>query len=265
MKNLLLDIQTGADIGFSALMIVALIVFAAFCVVSVVAAVWKWVIIFRYSKLNKMQVSNGLTGAQTAQKLLEGLGITDVEVVKCNFFSAIFLGNSYSPLKKIIRLRKNIYNSTTLTAVALATQKVALAKRDHDGDKKLKARSILMGFGYFAPFAVVPLVLMGFLIDFFVLNNLGVFTIVFTCIAAAWYLSSFVVLILNIPIERQACKQALEFIKTANLLTEEEMHQAEKLYKTYITSYVLDFVTELLYIVWRILMLILRLAASSRD
>lgn len=255
MNSLLL----AADAALvSTLSVVIFVVLGLFAAVSVIATIWKYVLIHRYRKFNKQEVSTGLTGKETAVKLLDGLGIEGVEVVKCNIFSAIFLGNSYSPFKKRIRLRKNIFDKKSLTAIAIATQKVALAQRDAEGDKKLKARSVFMTMGYFSPFAVLPLFLIGLLIDVLVMNNVGLFTIIFSAVASVWYLSSFLVLILNIPIEKKACSTAVEFMEKTNLLNPEEIEDAKLLFKTYITGYVLDFINQLLYIIWRILKLILR-------
>lgn len=253
MNTMLLKADAGSLFGLGLLGIIALAVVAAFVVVSILATIWKWVLMFRYVRYNKQKVAVGMTGAQVAEKMLEGLGLTDVKVARCGFFSEVFLGNSYSPRKKLIRLRRNIYDKTSLTAVALAAQKVAIAQKHHEGDKKIALRSTLMTFGYFAPFAVLPLILVGFLLDFVIWRDLGVFSIIFTAVAFAYYISSFIVLILNIKIEKRACNTALEFMQKINLLVDDEVEDAQHLYKTYITNYWLDFISELLYIVWSIL------------
>ena len=249
MVGLMLAAETST---FWTIVIVAASFFGVFAFVSLAAEIWKLVLAARYRKYNKEEVQAGLTGSEVARKMLDALGLADVKVVQCGFFSSIFLGNSYSPFKKKIRLRKNIFNAKTLTAVAVASQKVAIAKRDSDGDKKIKARTVFMTFGYFAPFAVLPLVLIGFLIDFLLAGN-GIATIVLSVIAAVFYVSSFIVVCLNIPIEKRASKMALEFMQKVNLLTAEEQEDAKVLYRTYIISYVLDFISELLYIIWRII------------
>ena len=236
---------------FMTIVIVVAVFFGIFAFVSLATEIWKLVLVSRYTKYNKQEIKAGLTGSEVARKMLDGLGLNDVEVVQCNFFSAMFLGNSYSPFKKRIRLRKNIFNQKSLTAVAVASQKVALAQRDYEGDKKIKVRTAFMYIGYFAPFTVLPLVLVGLLIDFLLIGN-GILTIVFSALAFAYYIASFIVLCLNIPIEKRACNTSLEFIKKVNLLTEEEQNDARILYKTYIISYVLDFISALLYIIWRI-------------
>ncbi len=247
------------------IIIVALVILAFFAAFSIIASIWKVIVAARYVKYNNVQVKAELTGGETAQKMLEGLQIKNVEVVKCGFFSGLFFGNSYNPFKKKIKLRKNIYDKKSLTAVAIATQKVALAKRDFDGDKKIKVRTLLSYLGYFSPFAVLPLFLLGVLLDYVVYKNLGIITFILVAIAAVWYLASFVVLCLNIPIEKRANKDALEFFKKTNMLNEEEYELAEKLYKTYIINYVLDFISELLYIIWRILKLCSKLLQLKKK
>lgn len=264
MKLSMMLAETFDSKGFfgeiTTLLIVVFAIVGAFFALSVVAALWHLILMLKYRKYNKRQASTEMTGAEVARKMLEGLGINDVEVVKCNFISAIFLGNSYSPFKKRIRLRKNIYDKKTLTAVAMATQKVALAKRDHDGDKKLKTRSVFMTFGYFAPFAVLPLVVIGLLIDFLTASQNYIGTIVLSAIALVFYIASFIVLCLNIPIEKRANKDALEFMQKTGILTEQELADAKDLFKTYLTMHVLDFVVELLYLLWRILEFIVKVS-----
>lgn len=255
MRSLLLMTQETLKEELQVLTITAYVVLgvlAAFAVLSLFAAIWKLVVVHRYTKYNRQKVDANLTGSEAAKKLLEGLGINDVQVAQCGFFASIFLGNSYSPRKKLIRLRKNIYNKSTLTAIALAAQKVAIAERDREGDKKIRVRAFLMKLGYFAPFAVLPLFLIGVLIDFFAYQQFGIFTIVFSAIALVYYLASFIVLILNIPIEKCANKKAIEYFEKTNLLSAKEIEDAKDLYKSYITMYVLDFITELLYLIWRL-------------
>ncbi len=259
MKSLML---AGTEEMVGALYIGLIIVGALlglFCIVAAIAEIWKWVLVARYTHYNKKQASAGLSGHEVAEKLLQGLNITDVTVAKRGFFSGLFFGNSYSPFKKQIKLRKNIYDATSITAVAIATQKAALAKRDHDGDKKIKARSVFSTMGYFAPFAVLPLVLIGVVIDILASQGLGLATIILSCIAVVFYIASFVVLCLNIPIEKKANADAVEFMQKTNLVSAEELEDVKSLYKTYMTMYILDFITELLYILWRLVKLIAKI------
>lgn len=250
MRSMLL-FDIGAFVKTFAIVVLAiLVVFAAF---SIFTGIWKTVLARRYKKYNKQEVSNGLTGGQTAEKLLQGLGLNGVKVEKSGWFSGLFLGNRYSPKKKTIFLLRNIFDKVSLTASAMATEKVAIAKMDHDGDKRVRRRARLMPFTYFAPYAVLPMALIGFLIDYLAWKGLGWFTVIFTVVAIVFYALAFTVTILNMKIEKEASDKALEYIQKTGMLTEEEMVDAKILYRTYIIDYVLTFINELLFIVWRIL------------
>lgn len=264
----MLDIQLFDKETLSILTIVVYVVLgflAVLMAVSLFAEIWKLVVVVRYSKYNKQQTKAKLPANEVAKKLLEGLGINDVQVVPCGFWASIFLGNSYSPRKKIIRLRKNIYDKTSLTAIALAAQKVAIAERDREGDKKIRVRAFFAKLGYFAPFVVLPLFLLGMIIDFLSIKGFGTFTIVLGVIAAVWYLASFIVVILNMPIEKRANKKAVEYFEKTNLLDADEISDAKDLYKTYMTMYILDFISELLYIIWRIAQLFVKIAGRNSS
>lgn len=254
MRNLLLVNETATEDlkTLSLLAIVVLAVIGVFAIVSLFAEIWKWVVTIKYRQYNKKTITADLTGSQAAEKLLEALGITDVKVEKVGLIKGFFVGNSYKPSTKTIRLKKNIYDKKSLTSVAIAAQKVAVAERHHEGDKKIAVRQVFASFTYFAPFAVLPLVLVGVILDFIVSQQIGILTVVFSILALLFYFSSFIVVCLNIPIEKRANKKAVEYFEKTNLLNPVEIEDAKDLYKTYITMYVLDFISELLYIIWEI-------------
>lgn len=245
--------------------IVAFALIAVFAGVSLFASIWKLVLASRYNRYNKQKVAVNMTGSQVATKMLEGLGLADVKVEKIGWFRGMIFGNSYSPRKKTIRLRKNIFDKASLTSVALAAQKVAIAQRHHEGDKKVAVRSTLMGICYFAPYAVLPLVVVGLLLDFIIYQGIGWLSLAFTILAFSFYLLSFVVVILNLKIEKRACNTAMEYMQKINLLTEDELGDAKILYKTYITDYWLQFWSELLYIIWEAVKLVSRIFKFSRS
>ena len=265
MNTLLLASAVDTLQGLTIIGIVALTIVAVFAGVSLFASIWKLVLASRYRRYNKQNVAVNMTGAQVATKMLEGLGLTDVKVEQIGWLRGIIFGNSYSPRKKTIRLRKNIFDKASLTSVALAAQKVAIAQRHHEGDKKIAVRATMMGIGYFAPYAVLPLVLVGLVLDYVVLHGVGWFSLAFTILAFAYYIFSFVIVILNLKIEKRACNTALEYMQKINLLTGDELDDAKILYKTYITDYWLQFWSELLYIIWEAVKLVWRIATFANK
>ena len=64
-----------------------------------------------------------------------------------------------------------IRHETSLTSIGLGAQKAALAILDKEGDPDMKKRIRLVPLVTFGPFAFIPLVLVGFALDYFVFNG----------------------------------------------------------------------------------------------
>ena len=146
-------------------------------------------------------------------------------------------------------------NKPSLTAVAMAAQKVALAEQHRDGDTKMIVRSRLQGLGVFAPILFVPLVLIGFLVDIFVLTLL--FSLVTAGIGLLFILFGFIVTLLNIPVEKKAMERAQVILE--NELTGEEMVTVKKIFRSYLVEYVLQFIIAILRIIQLILKILIRI------
>ena len=213
-----------------------------------------------YWKGNHMENSLGLTGGEIARKLLDENGMPDVRVKKCTFLRTLLFGNHYSISKKTIYLRIFTINKRTITSAAMAIQKVALAEQHRDGDKKMIIRSRLQGLALFAPSLFVPLVIVGFLLDLFVLKNI-ILTIVALALGVVFLIFGFIVTLLNIPVERNAVKRAEEMIGEKSLLTAEESEIIKKIYRSYIVQYILQFIVAVL----RIIQLILKFFAKAKK
>ena len=165
MLNLLAANIDGLEIAYIAVGVLLGIAIIAAFIAQIVIAIGYW-------RGNRTNNSLGLSGGEYACKLLDQNGMPDVQVKKCGIIRTILFGNHYSITKRTVYLRMRTINKPSLTAVAMAAQKVALAEQHRDGDTKMIVRSRLQGLGVFAPILFVPLVLIGFLVDLFVLNSL---------------------------------------------------------------------------------------------
>ena len=103
-----------------------------------------------------------------------------------------------------------------------------------------------------------PLVLIGFLVDIFVLETL-LFSLVTAGIGLLFILFGFIVTLLNIPVEKKAMERAQVILE--NELTGEEMVTVKKIFRSYLVEYVLQFVIAIL----RIIQLILKILISIRK
>ena len=251
MLNLLAANVDGLEVAYIAVGVLLGIAIIAALIAQIAVAVGYW-------RGNRTNNSLGLSGAEYARKLLDQNGMPDVQVKKCGIIRTVLFGNHYSISKKTVYLRMRTINKPSLTAVAMAAQKVALAEQHKNKNAKMIVRSRLQGLGVFAPYLFIPLVVIGFLIDVFVAQTL-LFSLIATVLGLIFILFGFIVTLLNIPVEKKAMKRALVFLK-ANL-TREEIVIVKKIYRSYMVEYALQFIIAVL----RIIQLILKILLGARK
>ena len=238
---------------------IAYIVVGILLGIAVIAAlIAQIVVIIGYWRGNRTQNLLGMTGGEFARKLLDENGMQDVKVKKCTILRTLLFGNHYSIARKTVFLRILTINKASVTSVALAAQKVALAEQHRDGNKKMIVRGRLQGLGVFAPALFIPLVIVGILLDLFVFESLFM-TLIVLVLGVLFISFSSVVILLNIPVEKSAMKRAEEML--APYLTAEEAATVKKVYRSYMVEYVMQFLVALL----RIIQLILKILLAARS
>ena len=213
-----------------------------------------------YVRYNKKQNSCGKTGEQIARKILDHHELGHIKVSKTG---SIMFGNSYSHYFKKVRLRRLTWQKRSVTSLAMAAQKSALAVLDKENDAEMRTRIRLTPLIYFGPIAFVPMVVIGVLLD--VLLSTGFCGILFTVLGLGFYLLSFVMSILVLKTEKKAQKRAYEIMKEEGLATEEELESCKKLFRLYNIEYINDMVIALLELIYRVLQIIAYVQNSSSS
>lgn len=213
-----------------------------------------------YVRYNKKQNSCGKTGEQIARKILDHHELGHIKVSKTG---SIMFGNSYSHYFKKVRLRRLTWKKQSVTSLAMAAQKSALAVLDKENDAEMRTRVRLTPLIYFGPIAFVPMVVIGVLLD--VLLSTGFCGILFTVLGLGFYLLSFVMSILVLKTEKKAQKRAYEIMKEEGLATEEELESCKKLFRLYNIEYINDMVIALLELIYRVLQIIAYVQNSSSS
>ena len=213
-----------------------------------------------YVRYNKKQNSCGKTGEQIARKILDHHELGHIKVSKTG---SIMFGNSYSHYFKKVRLRRLTWKKQSVTSLAMAAQKSALAVLDKENDADMRTRVRLTPLIYFGPIAFVPMVVIGVLLD--VLLSTGFCGILFTVLGLGFYLLSFVMSILVLKTEKKAQKRAYEIMKEEGLATEEELESCKKLFRLYNIEYINDMVIALLELIYRVLQIIAYVQNSSSS
>ena len=176
-----------------------------------------------YVRYNKKQNSCGKTGEQIARKILDHHELGHIKVSKTG---SIMFGNSYSHYFKKVRLRRLTWQKRSVTSLAMAAQKSALAVLDKENDAEMRTRVRLTPLIYFGPIAFVPMVVIGVLLD--VLLSTGFCGILFTVLGLGFYLLSFVMSILVLKTEKKAQERAYEIMKEKGLATGANIKQPIK-------------------------------------
>lgn len=220
---------------------------AACASVSLVVSLW---LSLRYIKYNRIKNSSGLTGQEIARRILDENGL---ERIKVKATGSIMFGNSYSHYFKKVRLRRLTRHETSLTSLGMGAQKAALAILDKEGDPDMKKRVRLVPLITFGPFAFIPLVIVGVVLDYFMSNGTGLYTIALGCVGFLFYVYSFVLSITTLKTERKAQDRAYDILKAENIITSEELIKLKKLFHLYNVQYVNDIVLSALELIYTVI------------
>ena len=175
----------------------------------------------KFKKYSKIQLRNGMSGREIAEKMLSDNGITDVEVISV----AGRLTDHYNPSNKTVNLSEAVYNERNAAAAAVSSHEVGHALQHAQAYQWLGLRSKLVPavnisskfsqwlvFGGIILGAASGSTGIGFMIALAGLGMMAVATIF-----------SFITL----PVEYDASNRALAWLKTNNMLTEEEQDGAQ--------------------------------------
>ena len=231
-----------------ALMIVGVLI-AIVGIVSGITSIW---LVVKYFRFNRRENSLGLTGIEVARKILDDNGLEHIKVKRTG---SLFFGNSYSHYFKKVRLRGFIRHETSLTSMGMGAQKAALAILDKEGDADMRKRIRLVPLVTFGPFAFIPLILIGGVLDYFVFNGSGICTLVLGTIGLLFYAYSVVLSVLTLKTEKKAQSRAYEILQQDYHITGEELSSLKELFRLYNIQYINDIILsslELLYTVLEI-------------
>ena len=159
----------------------------------------------KFRKYSKVPVSNGMTGAQVAEKMLRDNGIYDVKVVS----TPGMLTDHYNPTNKTVNLSQGVYASNSIAAAAVAAHECGHAVQHAYGYGPLAMRSALVPVVNIASSLVTWVLLAGVIMierfPMLIWVGIGLFAIT--------TLFSFVTL----PVEVNASSRAIAWLNNAGI------------------------------------------------
>ena len=227
--------------------------------VSLVISGW---LAIQYHKFNEKENSAGLTGEQTARKILDAHGL---QKIKVKVTGSLLFGNSYSHYFKKVRLRRLTRHKTSVTALGMGAQKACLAILDKEGDPDMKKQVRLYPLITFGPFAFVPLITVGFLLDYFMFGQSGMCVYVLGGLGFLFYVYALVLSVLTLKTEKKAQERAYRVLKDNQMATNEELEDLKTLFRLYNIQYINDIIMASLELIYKVLQIALALAKDDNT
>lgn len=167
-----------------------------------------------FNKYSRQRTVNGWTGRDTARKILDDNGMSDIDVLE----TAGNLTDNYNPSKGTVNLSKGVFSSSSISAVGVAAHETGHALQHRDEYMPLKIRSFLVPVANIGSMAGPYIVIFGLIFRQDIFLQIG---IVLFSAAVLFYL-------ITLPVELNASKRALEVLEREEILTREELVPARK-------------------------------------
>jgi Zn-dependent membrane protease YugP len=226
---------------------------------SLVVSVW---LAIKYVKFNRTKNSAGLSGQEVARKILDANGLNHIGV---KVTGSLLFGNSYSHYFKKVRLRRFTRHERSLTSLGMGAQKASLAILDKEGDPDMRKRIRLYPLITFGPFAFIPLITIGALLDYFVFNQTGIITLVLCGVALFLYVYAIVLSVLTLKTEKKAQARAYEILERDYGMKDDELVALKELFHLYNIQYVNDIILSSLELLYNILQIAIAIKGNGSS
>lgn len=182
----------------------------------------------KFTKYSKIPLSNGLSGREIAEKMLQENGIFDVKVTSVNGF----LSDHYNPKDKTVNLSPDVYNGRSISAAAVAAHECGHAVQHATSYGPLVMRSKLVPAVQFSSMLVNWVLLAGMIVLATTKNP--------TVLLIGIIIMSVTVLftLITLPVEFDASKRALAWLERTNVTSPQEYPKAKDALKWAATTYV---------------------------
>ena len=177
-----------------------------------------------FSYYRKIRSASGLTGAETAERILRAAGITDVHVRAISGS----LTDHYDPRTKRLALSQDVYGRTSVAAVCVAAHECGHAIQDARDYAPLRLRAALVPVANFGSQISWLLIILGIVLGGTGLINLG---ILMFSLAVLFQL-------VTLPVEYNASHRAVALLDSIGILEGREVGQTRQVLNAAALTYV---------------------------
>ena len=196
-----------------------------------------------YNKYMKVKNESELTGAEAAKMILKKNGLSNVNVYE----TSGTLTDYYDPKKKMVVLSSDIYNSKSVSSVAVAAHECGHAIQDKENYKFLRFRSALVPIVNFTSRIAFIFIIFGFIFEALDLLDVGIICL----------LVGLLFQLVTLPVEFNASTRAKDQLEICGIVRSKEKSGVKQVLSAAAFTYVAGFIAEALQI--------LRLVVISRN
>jgi uncharacterized protein len=191
-----------------------------------------------FKKYSQVRASSGLTGAQAADEMLRGQGITDVRIERSQ---GGMLSDHYDPVQNVIRLSPEVYGSNSVAAVSVACHEAGHAIQKARSYAPLVIRNMAVPMANFGSSTGLILILIGMFI-----NMLGLAILGLVLFAGVVFFQ-----LVNLPVEFDASARAKKAMNEMGLIAgREEQVGVSKVLNAAAMTYVAATVISVFYLLY---------------
>lgn len=197
-----------------------------------------------FSKYSKIASRSGMTGYDSARRILDANGLGDVRIAHVSGD----LTDHYNPTDNTIYLSDSVYGSNSAAAIGVAAHEAGHAVQHATGYTPIKIRSAIIPITNIGSNLAMPLIILGIILSFPTLAYIGV---------AAFGLSTLFQLV-TLPVEFDASGRALKALEGS--LDGEDLASARKVLRAAALTYVAALAVSLV----NLLRLLIMVAGNDR-
>ena len=171
----------------------------------------------KFKKYSQVQLRNGMSGAEIAEKMLSDNGIFDVKVIS----TPGRLTDHYNPKDKTVNLSESVYNQRNAASAAVAAHECGHAVQHAKAYSYLTLRSQLVPIvsvtSKFSQWLVIGGLILGAASG---AGGIGYY-IAIACLVFMGFATLFS--IITLPVEYDASNRALAWLKNKNMVSQQEL------------------------------------------
>ena len=208
----------------------------------------------KFKKYSEVHLAIDLTGAEIARLMLADHGIRDVQVTSVEGE----LTDHYNPSTKVVNLSEGVYHGRNAAAAAVASHECGHAVQHATAYSMLSLRSAMVPIQNISA-QVLNFIFMAMIFGGFFAHSLLPWSTALIVMIACYGVFSLFALI-TLPVEFDASRRALAWVKTRNIVTPDEYDMAQDALKWAAMTYVVAAIGAVTMLVYYVMMFM-----GSRD